>query len=169
MKKPFEMGFTLIELLTAVAVLGVLLGIGVPAFTSIMNSNRVATNAIDIVAAISVARSEAVKRGVPVAVCASNTAQTDCVDSADWTTGWIAFTDQGATIGAIDGGETIIQAWPPPSALTINNPEKIVRYLRDGSRYGATDAKITVSKASVARCITVTKPGRANLTKVACT
>src|SRR5690606_8981645 len=57
--RPNAVGFTLLELLTAIAVLGVLLAIGVPAFTETIRTNRLAAQANDVVQALSMARSEA--------------------------------------------------------------------------------------------------------------
>lgn len=55
------------------------------------NSNRV-TQINDLVATFNMARSEAVKRNLPVIVCASAD-QVNCSNSADWTTGWITVID----------------------------------------------------------------------------
>jgi type IV fimbrial biogenesis protein FimT len=61
-------GFTLLELMVTVAVLSILLTLGVPAFGDLVRNNRIATQANQLVAAINIARSEAVKRGRNVQV-----------------------------------------------------------------------------------------------------
>lgn len=88
MKK--QSGFTLIELLVTIAILAILLGIGVPSFRSMVESNRIRTVSNDLVSALQLARSEAVKRGVPITLCSSND-QASC--SGAWANGWVVRND----------------------------------------------------------------------------
>ena len=66
----YQQGFNLLELMAALAVLGILFSLGVPSFSQMIRDNRVVANTNELVVALSVARSEAVKRGVPMTVCA---------------------------------------------------------------------------------------------------
>jgi len=61
-------GFTLLELMVTVAVLSILLTMGVPAFGDLVRNNRITAQANQLVSAINIARSEAVKRGRNVQV-----------------------------------------------------------------------------------------------------
>ncbi|MGY4830731.1 GspH/FimT family pseudopilin [Sphaerotilaceae bacterium SBD11-9] len=79
-------GFTLIELMVTIAVLAILLGIGVPSFSRILASNRMATQTNEIVGGLNLARSEAVRRGLPVAIRAVST-------NGSYSGGWLVFTD----------------------------------------------------------------------------
>lgn len=84
MKK--QSGFTLIELMVTISILAILLGIGVPSFRAMIEGNRIRTVTNDLVIALQFARSEAVKRGIPVTLCSSND-QAACTGT--WADGWV--------------------------------------------------------------------------------
>ncbi len=65
-------GFTLIELMVTLAVAIVVLSVGIPVFSTLIANNRAAADSNALVTALQYARSEAVKRGAPVRVCAGN-------------------------------------------------------------------------------------------------
>jgi len=67
--EPTVRGFTLIELMVTLTVAMILLAIAVPSFTYVTVSSRLTTTANELVTALTVARSEAIKRNVPVAFC----------------------------------------------------------------------------------------------------
>lgn len=71
-------GFTLIELLIGVAIVGILLSLGVPAFSDYMRNTRVRTHADAINSALKLARSEAVRRNVYVRFQLVNTMDGTC-------------------------------------------------------------------------------------------
>jgi prepilin-type N-terminal cleavage/methylation domain-containing protein len=92
-------GFTLIEFLSVLAVAAVLLGAAVPDFSRTLAERALASQAIQFMAALRFARSEAVKRGTPVVVCASDPVapgpgpHCQARGPADWRSGWIVFAD----------------------------------------------------------------------------
>jgi len=65
-------GFTLIELMITIAVAAILLAIAVPSFTGLLNRNNASAEATELVAALNLARSEAIKRNRTVGVSAIN-------------------------------------------------------------------------------------------------
>jgi prepilin-type N-terminal cleavage/methylation domain-containing protein len=64
-------GFTLLEFLVAVAVAGIVLGFGVPSFMEFQRNNALINAANEMVSGLYLARTEAVKRQVPVTLCGS--------------------------------------------------------------------------------------------------
>ncbi len=94
-------GFTLVELLIAMVVIVVLLAAGVPGFREFVKNNQVSGQAANLIIALQLTRSEAVKRGSGTVICAS-TDQLTCSAGTNWTTGWITFSDLDQD-GVLDG------------------------------------------------------------------
>lgn len=90
--KTGQAAFTIIELMIAIVVLGVLLALAAPNMRDLILRNRLTAQTNDMIAALQLARSEAIKRGVPVGACARATDAT-CDASADWRNGWIVWVD----------------------------------------------------------------------------
>lgn len=171
-------GFTLLELMMGITVLGILLGIGVPAFNEIVRNNRVAAQANELMAALSMTRSEATKRGMPVSICAaSSAAQTSCAaaDSNDWKYGWMIFSDRAGAgkIDESDGDEIVQVSHPISDGLSLKTDDKgFVRFGADGSLLSNAvtfDLKHVQCKGDNLREISIVASGRANLSKMSCT
>lgn len=166
-------GFTIIELMTAILILGVLAAIAVPSFKSIMESSNVVANNNELVATLSYARSEAIKRVAPVTVCAS-TDNTSCAAANNWSTGWIVFPDPNAN-STVDAGETILQATGGAvGGVTLNGSAGLnsVRFTGTGM-LGTAIGTFRVQKpgctGNKARQIAIAITGRVSTTTVACT
>lgn len=95
MNKTTQAGFTLVELLIALAVAAILLGIGIPSFSSAIKNSQVSSDYNELVQSLYIARSEAVKTSSLVAVCPKYTIDsTECGTGLhDWKNGWLVFMD----------------------------------------------------------------------------
>ena len=106
-------GFTLIELLMVLGILGVLLALSLPGFQDVIESSNTNRQAKNFWVSLNLARSEAIKRGVDVSICASDDA-IDC-DAGTWSEGWIVFVDNNGDAdgdtGSIDPGDIVIRVF----------------------------------------------------------
>jgi len=71
MKAPRQSGFTLWELLITMLVAGLLVAVGIPSFRDAQRNSAITAAANDLITGLLAARAEAVKRQVPVTLCAS--------------------------------------------------------------------------------------------------
>lgn len=176
MKSPAAGGFTLLELMATVAILGILLGIGVPAFREILTANRMTSVANSMVTAFTLARGEAQKRGIPVTLCAANAEQDACADTAAWNDGWLVFTDDIGDAGEIDDGDEILQVFPaPPGGFSIDavTPADLryVSFQRSG-KTGTSERKLKISRPHCSgnkeRTISISSMGRVGSAQASC-
>lgn len=169
MKRKRIAGFTIIELMVTVTLLSVVLVLALPGFQSFIQNNRVATQANNFITALTLARSEALKRGTNVSVCASSD-QATCTGA--WNQGWIVFTDNatGSNAPAIN---TVIQAFEAldgnPSLTEASNAT-FVRYQSSGLVSAARAFTLTISNCTgdQQRTINVTATGQISVTRSAC-
>lgn len=81
MNRAHNKGFTLIEMMVTVAIMAIVATIAAPSFVDMIRNNRVTTAANDVLSAMQLARSEAIRQRRPITVCAGADA---CTDSTDW-------------------------------------------------------------------------------------
>ena len=167
-------GFGLIELMIVIAIVAILTVIALPSYQLAMQRNRVVTDTNDFVAALNLARNEAVARGRPVTVCASaNGTSCDGSGVSDWSGGYIVFTDYDP-VGAIDAGagDTILRVIGPVASHDVlhstSGAAGYVNFTRLGTAklIGAVDDEVTFQVYATpcvdntARDISVTSFGR---------
>jgi type IV fimbrial biogenesis protein FimT len=162
-----ETGFTLMELMVTVAVAAILLFVGVPTFQETINNNRLTSNANALLAALNLARSEAIKRNVRVTLCKSED-EANCAVGGDYTQGWIVFADPNAN-GVVDAGEPIIQVGQALSGgLTLTGDGTVVNSVSYASSGVCQNGSLTLCKsgyATSARQIMLSSGGRVRVEK----
>jgi type IV fimbrial biogenesis protein FimT len=169
-----QRGFTLMELMVAVTVLAILLGLAVPTFRETIQMNRIVAQNNDFISTLNFARSEAIKRSDTVAVCPSTDGLTCAGAVADWSTGWISFTDLNGD-GDKNGADIVLQAAPATTDnIVITTPAALgfIRYNGSGMVLSAVASTFNVYETGCvgnkARTITVYATGRASTVTSAC-
>jgi type IV fimbrial biogenesis protein FimT len=149
-------GFTLVELAITIAVLAVLVGMASPLFTGLINGNRLTSNANEMITAMQIARSEAVRRNVRTFFCqSSNGTSCSAAPPAGWD-GWLVFADENND-NVVDPAEIVrsgiiedpIQVIASPS---VTNSRIVFR--GDGLAYAGN----TLLEANMRVCLPVTNP-----------
>ena len=86
-------GLSLIELLVTLSIFVILIATSAPVLKTLIVNNRVATAADELYGSIMLARSEAIKRRHPVALCSTVDNRTCDEANTGWQSGWLVFTD----------------------------------------------------------------------------
>ena len=160
-------GFSLIEMLVVIAVLSILLAVSLPNFQNMIERSGTNSQAKLFLTTLSLARSEAIKRGGNVAICAS-TDGADCSAKA-WGAGWIVFFDANGNAnglaGSVDAGDTLIRVFDSGGSANVTTfTVDLFRYNTLG--FSATDGTQTLlicpasSIAANARSIEIGLSGR---------
>ncbi len=122
------------ELMITLALAGVILGVGVPAFNNFAKNGRLTGAANETLVALMTARNEAVRRQIRTSLCASSTPSAllaICDNTA--TAGFIGFVDANANCQR-DSGEDIIANVSFHSEMKSNANMSCIGYSPNGFR-----------------------------------
>lgn len=150
-------GFTLIELMVTVAVLAVVMSLAVPSFKALLETQRMRAAAFDLMADLTLARNEAVKRG---ALATPVTLSPTSGDSTHWESGWSVTvgTEVVSRKSAVGAGVT----FTGPTSITfdpsgrVSNSTSVVRFA------------LANSSANRSRCISLDPSGRPKSSTTSC-
>jgi type IV fimbrial biogenesis protein FimT len=146
-------GFNILELMVVVFIIGALAAIAGPDMARMVRTQRIKTSAFDVIASLTLARSEAIKRNVTVTITPTG---------GDWARGWrVSDANNNVVKEQGDLGSTV----------TVTGPAN-VRYASNGRLNGATAPEFALSADDVAagslRCIRVDLSGRPVAKEGAC-
>lgn len=181
-KSSANKGFTILELIIAVALLAILLTVAVPSFLTSLQNNRMAASSNDLLTAMQLARSEALKRKVPISVCAADTSGATPACGSDWSEGWMVVIDSNAVGSASadfsDFDDDVLRIWPAlEGGATVSGSDApdFVRYLPSGmidldpdDNPPEFELRIPDCKGDNARDISISRTGRAGSSRVEC-
>jgi type IV fimbrial biogenesis protein FimT len=169
-------GVTMIEMAIVMTLVAILAMIAVPSFKYVTSSNRAAQEVNALLGDMRYARTEAIKEGSPVTVCASADGLT-CSGSTQWNAGWIVFADANGN-HVVDVNEPILRV-QKSLAIEFNSndsfqatlPLKWVVFNREG--FGPTGLVATTNVAlhdptnnnNFTRCVAVTILGLVSTAK----
>lgn len=147
-----QRGFTLPELLTVVVVMAVLGAVAAPAYGEWVAAMRARSAGTDLHTALSLARSEAIKRNAEVTLAPG---------AGGWPAGW--------SIAAPSDATRLLHSHPAVAVASIDGPERVT-YLPNGRVKGASLPAFEIAGAGGGelRCVTVDLSGRPNQTHSAC-
>jgi len=132
MKKQYA--FTLAELIVTLAVLAILLTLGAPMLSDMLESNRASARSLELRKALVATQQSATDMNVTVSLCPINSGNDGCDadEPRDWSNGWLMFTDP-AGVGTLDDGETILHVFQATEgAHTIAGAPDFIRYRPSG-------------------------------------
>lgn len=145
-------GFTLLELIVTISVLSILVALAAPSFRQLLEAQRMRAASFDLVADLTLARSEAIKRGAAITLAPTT--------AGDWSTGW--------TVRA--GAEEIGKKSPLGGGVTFAVAPNSIAFDRTGRVSSITTVRfgLQTSNALRQRCILLDPSGRPKSITTAC-
>ncbi|MDP5136982.1 GspH/FimT family pseudopilin [Rheinheimera baltica] len=128
-------GYSLIELMTTVLVLIIVTTIAIPNYISLLNNNRLTSQANELLAAVTLARAEAIKQNENMVFCHS-TDGANC--SAPPGTGWVGWLvhdtvdNTPIATGIIQSEKVVVLSSSNIASATLNSIGNSVRFSAQG-------------------------------------
>lgn len=165
-------GFTLIELSVVLVIIAVTAALALPSFDRLIRSNRVSTQANELIASLALARSEAIRSNTPgrtgivgrdVVLCPSSDGLT-C--AADWNDGWIV-------ARRVDNAITVLRHTQEPTGVIIAGASaEIVFDNRGRRRLGPDSLTVRATKCDPGddfiRTLQINASGQVRLVDAVC-
>lgn len=165
-------GFTFAELIVVFAVIAIIAALSAPAFTRLIESNRLTSATNSFLTDLSLARTEAIKRQEGQVVVCTSSSGTDCDGSTvPWRSGWIVFWDANSSNSYAAAENDVLLSVNdgfPATLGTDTDPDNIalIAYTRFGAlvnTIGITSLEIVNTKIGTNRLVCFSGTGRASL------
>ncbi|MFC4727894.1 GspH/FimT family pseudopilin [Coralloluteibacterium thermophilus] len=169
---PRTRGFTLIELMVTIAVLAIMVAIAFPSFQGVIRSNRAATATNEMIAAINLARTEALRSNYAfndpmkreIVLCGSKSGDA-CEEGTSLAEGWMVARRSEGEAGSTASYEVLRQAAASANVLVESSRTRFA-FDNRGRLQGTADATIAIEPTgckegeNLRREITITRIGR---------
>tara|TARA_B100000989_G_scaffold298629_1_gene288837 strand:- start:10845 stop:11360 length:516 start_codon:yes stop_codon:yes gene_type:complete len=167
-----QFGLSAIEILMGFIIAGILITLGVPSYQFYRQNQRAATLSSDFVKALAYTRSEAVKRGTPVTMCAAgNAGFTSCGNAGNWGDGWIIFADPDGDGNIANQNDRLMTHAALRQGASITTTQPRITYAGSGfinAGAGVYNLTATGCTGNHGRQVSIANTGRATVTEVAC-
>jgi type IV fimbrial biogenesis protein FimT len=135
-----NIGFTLIELMVTLAILAITVALAAPNMRGFIQNQRITTLTNDLMADLSTARTEAIRRATPVVVCSSSSGNA-CDGGGNWANGRFIFADVNSN-GSYDpvNGDEVVRSrerLPNNTLTTIGVPDPLIYSARGTTNFVA--------------------------------
>ncbi len=164
-------GFTILELMVTVAVAGILSMVVVPELSIFLKNSAARQTTFDMMSALTIARSEAIKRGSRVLLCRTADPHASVPicggDTKDWSTGWLVFIAEDGDSEFDVGTDILVTVGDATSngisLFTNNITDASLEFRSDGSIGAAGTARFVICDdrgTEAGRQLNVTRVGR---------
>ncbi|MBD8528042.1 GspH/FimT family pseudopilin [Pseudoxanthomonas sp. CAU 1598] len=117
--------------MVVITLIGIMSAMVYPSFREAIVRNRLASQSNELMAALTMARAEAIRRNRSMVFCAADANQTNC--QAAWGRDWLVFDDINED-GDVDAGEDIIQVGGIEDTEVYEGATMLIRFDRRGFR-----------------------------------
>jgi type IV fimbrial biogenesis protein FimT len=125
---PALAGFTLVELMIALALAAILVATAAPNWRAFLATSEIRDRSEALMRALSVARSEAIKRGTRVDLCPSAD-RMRCASQATWEVGWLTFVNDGNAAQPASAAAILTREAAAATGLTIAGNRPVADYI----------------------------------------
>lgn len=157
-----QYGLSLIELLVSLVASAIFLVAGVPAFQDIRDRNQRSAVNNELIATLSLARTEAQLGRTPTIVCPALEGGAGCRADGEWHHGWIAFVDgNGDGKAGSPHDRLLVHVHAPTDVVLLSGRTRPrVRYAPNGLNSGSNLSIRLCQRGKVSSAVVVNNVGR---------
>ena len=154
-------GFTLVELMVTLTVLAIMIAVGVPGFNQFVQGQRTTTQVNTVIAAVNLARSEALSRGRPTAIRSMD---------GDFNTGFELWVDGNSDGDFVDAEDEALRIYEPALQASYTFSADPMNFLASGWLGSAYQITVLADgcKQQNNRDIFITRTGGINVVRNNC-